>query len=224
MPFPIPWANILKPETIKLANALEEKAQQKRSEGQIIFPEQQNVFRAFQLVSPEECKVIIIGQDPYINVNQANGLAFAVNSGIPCPPSLKNIFRELSDDIGDVQIDETLIHWAEQGVLLVNTCLTVRSGFPASHSGWGWESVITDALKAVVELENSLVIIAWGRHAQNVTARLPVQKNQLLLCSSHPSPLGATKPCGQYPSFIGSKPFSKTNRFLSENNLTPIDW
>ena len=183
-----------------------------------IFPKFKNIFRAFNLVEPKKIKVVIIGQDPYHGLNQANGLAFSVSSECKIPPSLRNIFKELIDDIGcDNPKNGVLDIWAEQGVLLMNTILSVEESKPHSHKNMGWEE-FTDAIISKLSLDfNNIVFILWGGESQK-KERLVDTSKHLILKASHPSPLSS------YRGFFGSKPFSKTNEYLKSHNKSEINW
>lgn len=183
-----------------------------------IFPPKDTIFRAFNLTQPNDVKVVIIGQDPYHGKGQANGLAFSVFSDIKIPPSLVNIFKELHDDIDcPVPLNGDLTKWAKQGVLLINSVLTVEESSPNSHKGLGWE-VFTDAVIKKLSLEyEHLVFILWGAPSQKKEVLIDTQKH-LVLKSVHPSPLSA------YRGFFGSKPFSKTNSYLKESGKDEIEW
>lgn len=183
-----------------------------------IYPLPQYIYTALRLTTYKDTKVLILGQDPYHEINQAHGLAFSVNKNVDIPPSLVNIYKELHDDIGcNIPNHGYLVDWAKQGVLLLNTVLTVRAHQANSHKNQGWER-LTDAI--IVELnkkETPMVFILWGANARSKKSLITNPKH-LILESVHPSPLSA------YNGFFGSKPFSKTNKFLIENNETPIDW
>lgn len=183
-----------------------------------IFPESQDLFSAFSYTPLKDVKVVIIGQDPYHNVGQAHGLCFSVKPGIDIPPSLVNIYKELQDDLGCyIPNNGYLVKWAKQGVLLLNTVLTVRAHEANSHKGIGWET-FTDAVIDVLGKEDRpIVFILWGSPAQKKAAGLKNPKH-LILKAPHPSPLSA------YRGFFGSKPFSKTNEYLKANGLSEIDW
>lgn len=189
------------------------------SENILVFPSEEFVFNAFEKCSFEATKVIILGQDPYPTIGHANGLCFSVDAMLKkIPKSLVNIFKELQEDVKrSILLSGNLEPWAEQGVLLLNSALTVEEGKPGSHSHFGWE-LFTDA---VIELLSSnkehLVFILWGAHAQS-KARLIDGTKHLILTAPHPSPLAA------YRGFFGSKPFSKTNHYLKQHGLTEIQW
>lgn len=184
---------------------------------QTIFPPAKDIYNALRITPYNEVKVLILGQDPYHEENQAHGLAFSVNKGIQIPPSLLNIYKELNSDLNTYIPDNGyLIKWAKQGVLLLNTVLTVEAHKANSHKGKGWE-ILTDAIISSLNNKEHMVYILWGINARNKT-KLITNPNHLILESAHPSPLSA------YNGFFGSKPFSKTNEYLIKNNLSPIDW
>lgn len=181
------------------------------------YPPYKNIFHAFSITSLKDTKVVILGQDPYHEENQAHGLAFSVLCK-KIPPSLVNIYKEMESDLNvKVNQDGNLDYLAAQGVLLLNTSLTVREHLANSHSNKGWEVFTDNAIKLLNEQDRPIVFILWGRNAISKTKYLNNPKH-LVLTSVHPSPLSA------YGGFFGSKPFSKTNKFLSDNNLTPIKW
>ena len=184
----------------------------------VIYPASEDIFNALHLTPLKDVKVVILGQDPYHNVNQAHGLCFSVKPEVDIPPSLVNIYKELHDDLGCYIPDNGyLVKWAEQGVLLLNTVLTVRAHQAASHQGKGWETFTDAIIRAVDNEDRPIVFILWGRPAQNKKKMLHNPKH-LILEAPHPSPLSA------YRGFFGSKPFSETNAFLQEHGLEPIDW
>lgn len=182
-----------------------------------VYPPEERIYAALQTVDYDAVKVVILGQDPYHGVGQANGMAFAVNDGIPLPPSLVNIFKELSDDLGcPPPKSGTLIGWAKQGVLLLNTILSVRSGVPQSHAGIGWQT-FTDAVISILnKRDKPVAFILWGNNA--LSKKNLIAPRHFIVSSAHPSPLSASR------GFFGSKPFSRVNAFLTENGMTPIDW
>ncbi|HPX71895.1 MAG TPA: uracil-DNA glycosylase [Acholeplasmataceae bacterium] len=184
---------------------------------QTIYPKHEDVFNALVLTPYEEVKVVIIGQDPYHGENQAHGLAFSVLEGNPMPPSLRNIFIELHGDLGIRRRNTDLSDWAKEGVLLLNTILTVRKSEPLSHQNYGWQKFTTKIIEAVNQKDSPVVFILWGNNAIEFKKYLNNPKH-LVLTSSHPSPLSA-----RY-SFFGSRPFSKTNKFLIQNGVKPINW
>ncbi|KMZ52538.1 uracil-DNA glycosylase [Dorea sp. D27] len=184
----------------------------------LIFPPADDVFNAFHLTPLKDVKVVILGQDPYHNNGQAHGLCFSVKKGVEVPPSLVNIYQELHDDIGcTIPNHGCLTKWAGQGVLLLNTVLTVRAHQANSHRDIGWEQFTDAAITALDAQDRPMVFILWGTPAQRKKAMLHNPKH-LILQAPHPSPLSA------YRGFFGSRPFSRTNEFLKENGLEPIDW
>ena len=183
-----------------------------------VFPPAEDIFNAFHLTPLSQVKVVILGQDPYHDDGQAHGLCFSVRPGIQIPKSLQNIYKELHDDMGcRIPNNGYLVKWAEQGVLLLNTVLTVRAHAAFSHRGHGWEEFTDAAIRILNEQDRPMVFILWGKAAQDKKAYLNNPKH-LILESAHPSPLSASK------GFFGSRPFSKSNRFLIEQGLEPIDW
>lgn len=184
----------------------------------MIFPPSNEVFSAFELTPLADVKVVILGQDPYHNVGQAHGLCFSVKPDVEIPPSLVNIYKELHDDLGCyIPNNGYLVKWAKQGVLMLNTVLTVRAHQANSHRGIGWEEFTNAAIRVLNEQDRPIVFILWGSPAQRKKEMLNNSKH-LILEAPHPSPLSA------YRGFFGSKPFSQTNAFLEKNGLTPIDW
>lgn len=183
-----------------------------------IFPDAEDLFNAFHLTPLKDVKVVIFGQDPYHNIGQAHGLCFSVKPGIEIPPSLENIYKELEDDLGCyIPNNGYLVKWAEQGVLMLNTVLTVRAHQANSHRGIGWEKFTDAAIRILNEQDRPMVFILWGRPAQMKKSMLNNPKH-LILEAPHPSPLSS------YRGFFGSKPFSKTNDFLVQHGLQPVDW
>ncbi len=183
-----------------------------------VFPPADDIFNAFHLTPLGQVKVVIIGQDPYHNVGQAHGLCFSVKPEVDIPPSLVNIYKELHDDLGCyIPNNGYLVKWARQGVLMLNTVLTVRAHMANSHRGKGWEEFTDAAIKALNRQDRPIVFILWGRPAQ-MKERMLNNPNHLILKAPHPSPLSA------YNGFFGSKPFSQANHFLEEHGVTPIDW
>ena len=184
----------------------------------IVYPKMSEIFNAFEKTPFENVKVVILGQDPYHGEKEAEGLSFSVKVGIQKPPSLINIFSELKDDLGiDPPNHGSLVSWAEQGVLLLNSTLTVLKDTPKSHSNKGWE-IFTDEVIRIINNKNTpVVFILWGSDARS-KKYLITNKKHLIIESAHPSPLSA------YRGFFGSKPFSRTNNFLISNNIKPIDW
>lgn len=184
----------------------------------LVFPPSDDIFNAFHLTPLKDVKVVILGQDPYHNVGQAHGLCFSVKKGVAIPPSLVNIYQELYDDLGcSIPDHGYLVKWARQGVLMLNTVLTVRAHQANSHRGIGWEEFTDAAIKVLDEQDRPIVFILWGTPAQRKKTMLHNPRH-LVLEAPHPSPLSA------YRGFFGSRPFSKTNAFLEENGVEPIDW
>ena len=182
-----------------------------------IFPPKEKVFNALNFVNPENVKVVIIGQDPYHTMGQADGLAFSCHNGTP-QPSLRNIYKEINSDLGLTMSTSTdLTPWAKQGVMLLNTSLTVIEHMPASHSNELWHTFTTEIVKILNELSQPIVFMLWGNHAKSF---LPIlnNPNHLILQAAHPSPFSA------YNGFFGCKHFSKCNEFLTKHNLQAIDW
>lgn len=212
------WNEILEEEMQKdYYQKLQAFVQKRRSEVRV-FPEEKNVFNALELTPFESVKVVILGQDPYHEFGQAHGLSFSVQKGIPLPPSLRNIYKELQEDIGgELPTEGDLSHWAKQGVLLLNTVLTVEEGNANSHKGKGWETLTNRLIESLNELKHPVIFILWGKSAQD-KEKLITNPNHVLLKAPHPSPLSA------YRGFFGSKPFSKVNDILIQQGQTPICW
>lgn len=183
-----------------------------------VFPPAGQIFAAFDACPYSRVKVVIIGQDPYHGDGQANGLAFSVAPGVAMPPSLVNIFKEIESDLGTpMPANGDLMRWEEQGVLLLNSSLTVRAHSPASHSQLGWEQVTDAAIKALSDGRENLVFMLWGSHAQRKAALIDEHKH-FVLRAPHPSPLSA------YRGFFGCKHFSRANEFLKNHNIPPVEW
>lgn len=197
--------------------ALTERVRSDYSSGPV-FPPAAKIFSAFDSSPFDKTKVVIIGQDPYHGPGQANGLAFSVNSGVPLPPSLRNILKEVSDDTGcGLPVDGNLQRWADQGVLMLNSSLSVKSGMPKSHSGIGWEIFTDAAVRKLAESKEHIVFILWGSDA--IRKGDFIDRNRhLVLTSPHPSPLSAHR------GFFGNHHFSKANEYLIAHNKTPIVW
>lgn len=183
------------------------------------IPSKDKVFRALQYFNPSETKVIIIGQDPYPNVDNANGLAFSVEKNQKLPQTLRNIFTELSNDLGIDNFDGDLEGWAKQGVLLLNSILTTEAGESGIHKGLGWEHVTDTFIQRAIDYNNPLVIIAWGEYAKEKLKSLKLRDRILILRGGHPSPSGNPQ-----KNFFGGKYFSETNKFLRNHNIKEIDW
>lgn len=184
----------------------------------VIFPPKNRILSALDITDYDKVKVVILGQDPYHGIGEANGLAFSVNDGVKIPPSLKNIYKELYDDL-KVPIPNTgnLESWANEGVLLLNSVLTVEKDKPASHKNIGWENFTDSIIKKINEKEEPVVFILWGNFAKSKKSLITNPKH-LIIESSHPSPFSVNY------GFFGSRPFSKTNKFLKENGIKEIDW
>lgn len=212
------WNEILAEEMQKdYYQELQAFVQKRRAEVRV-FPDEKNIFNALELTPFESVKVVILGQDPYHGFGQAHGLSFSVQKGIPLPPSLKNIYKELQEDVGgEVPTEGDLSHWAKQGVLLLNTVLTVEEGNANSHKGMGWERLTNRLIESLNELNHPVIFILWGKPAQD-KEKLITNPNHVILKAPHPSPLSA------YRGFFGSKPFSKVNDILIQQGQTPIRW
>ena len=183
-----------------------------------IYPEKQDLFNSFQYTSYEDTKVVILGQDPYHGVGQAHGMAFSVKPGMKPPPSLMNIYKELKSDIGcEIPNHGYLKSWADQGVLMLNTVLTVRDGEAHSHKNRGWETFTDEVIRKISEKKTPVAFLLWGRPAQE---KLALISNPIhgIFQSAHPSPLSASR------GFFGSQPFSKVNQFLVDRGIEPIEW
>ena len=183
----------------------------------IVYPPKRDILRALKLTDYNDVKVVILGQDPYHGENEANGLSFSVNEGIKLPPSLKNIYKELYDDLGITKTTGDLTSWANQGVLLLNSALTVLKDTPTSHSKIGWQEYTDAIIKKLNEREKPIVFILWGNYARS-KKNLITNKRHYIIESPHPSPFSANS------GFFGSRPFSKTNEFLKKNNIKEIEW
>ncbi|MBR1393613.1 MAG: uracil-DNA glycosylase [Ruminococcus sp.] len=183
-----------------------------------VYPNMYDIFNALKYTPYEEVKAVILGQDPYHGPGQAHGLCFSVREGVEPPPSLKNIYAELQSDLGvPIPRSGELTVWAQRGVLLLNTTLTVREGRPMSHKGQGWEQLTDAIISKLNEREQPIVFILWGSHART-KKQLITNRNHFIIESAHPSPLSA------YHGFFGSRPFSRTNEFLKARGIVPINW
>ena len=214
------WQETLGPE--KQADyfvRLMARVQAERDVGKVIYPPQQDVFNALKLTPLDAVKVVILGQDPYHGPNQAHGLCFSVLPGVKTPPSLVNIYKELAVDIDGFVIPKhgTLTSWAEQGVLLLNTVLTVEQGNAHSHAKWGWERFTDAVINAVNTHQQGVVFLLWGSHAQKKGMQIDTSKHHVL-CAPHPSPLSAHR------GFLGCQHFSQTNQLLISQNKSPVNW
>ena len=196
-----------------------QQVQQARVAGRVIYSPQAEVFNAFKLTEFEQVKVVILGQDPYHGPNQAHGLAFSVKPGVVPPPSLVNMYKELASDISGFRIPNHgyLVRWAEQGVLLLNTVLTVEQGQAHSHANFGWETFTDRVIAALNEQRENVVFLLWGSHAQKKGQFIDRQKH-CVLTAPHPSPLSAHR------GFLGCRHFSKANQYLQAHNIVQINW
>lgn len=187
-----------------------------------VFPPREELFTALRLTPPQKVKCVIIGQDPYHEEGQAQGLSFSVHHGVPIPRSLKNIYKELQSDLGIAPPEHgSLKSWAEQGVLLLNTVLTVYEGQANSHKNWGWEQFTSRVVEVIESLPQPVAYVLWGKSAQKKAAEYQLGRQnpqRLILQSNHPSPLSANR------GFFGSRPFSQVNHFLLTHQSVPIDW
>lgn len=192
--------------------------------GKTIYPPSPVMFNTFQLTPLEDVKVVIVGQDPYHGPGQAHGLCFSVQMGVQPPPSLKNIYKELNRDLGlAIPSHGNLESWGRQGVMLLNTVLTVERGVAASHQGKGWERFTQGAISLINSQCEHVVFLAWGRHAHRVCADID-RTRHLVIQTSHPSPLGATKAGRNFSAFLGSGCFSEANRWLLNHQRIPVNW
>ena len=211
------WDDILKDIYQKeYYNKIKEKVRYEYNH-KTIFPPANKVFYALRMTPYKSVKVVILGQDPYHGVGEANGLCFSVNHGIKMPPSLNNIYKELYSDLGITRTDTDLTDWASQGVLLLNSVLTVEKDKPASHKFVGWEEFTDEIIMKLNDHDTPIVFILWGNFAREKKKFITNPKH-LIISSSHPSPFSVNY------GFFGSKPFSKTNEFLRKNNLEEIKW
>lgn len=213
------WREILKdefqaPYFTELENFLEKEYMEKK-----IYPPREEVFNLFKNIKFQDIKVVILGQDPYHGENQGNGIAFSVNEGIPHPPSLRNMFKELKNEYPEYEIPKSgnLMRWVKQGVFLLNTVLTVEEGRPNSHSKRGWERFTDEVIRKIGEKKEPVVFILWGNSARSKKSLIS-NPNHLILESVHPSPLSANR------GFFGCGHFKRANEYLAENGLTPIQW
>lgn len=214
------WQEVLGP--VKRADFFQQlmaRIDAERAAGKAIYPPASEVFNALTLTPLDNVKVVILGQDPYHGPGQAHGLCFSVQSGVKTPPSLVNIYKELAQDIEGFHIPEhgNLTAWAEQGVLLLNTVLTVEQGKAHSHAKWGWETFTDAVIKSVNDTQHGVVFLLWGSHAQKKGQSIDTQKHYVL-SAPHPSPLSAHR------GFLGCRHFSQTNTLLSQQGKTPVNW
>ncbi|RIP36071.1 uracil-DNA glycosylase [Staphylococcus gallinarum] len=184
---------------------------------QIVYPDRKDIYQAFDLTPFEQVKVVILGQDPYHGPNQAHGLAFSVQPNAKFPPSLRNMYKELEDDIGCHRTSPHLQDWAREGVLLLNTVLTVRQGEAHSHRDIGWEKFTDEVITAVSQYLSHVVFVLWGKPAQQKIKLIDTEKHHVIT-APHPSPLSA------YRGFFGSKPYSQVNAYLESHGISPVNW
>ena len=213
------WKEILKSEFNKpYFQQIPAHIKIERSQGKVIYPPGNLIFNAFNTTPFDKVKVVILGQDPYHGPGQAHGLCFSVPDGISPPPSLINIFKELQEDIGIISPQHgNLSHWAEQGVFLLNASLTVRAGEPMSHSKIGWATFTDMVIQIISDLKKNIVFLLWGKFAQEKRVLINESKH-LILKAAHPSPLSV------HAGFFGCRHFSKTNHYLMNNGIDPVDW
>lgn len=214
------WQEVLGP--VKRADFFQQlmaRIDAERTAGKAIYPPASEVFNALSLTPLDNVKVVILGQDPYHGPGQAHGLCFSVQPGVKTPPSLVNIYKELAQDIEGFHIPEhgNLTAWAEQGILLLNTVLTVEQGKAHSHAKWGWETFTDAVIKSVNDTQHGVVFLLWGSHAQKKGQNIDTQKHYVLN-APHPSPLSAHR------GFLGCRHFSQTNALLSQQGKTPVNW
>jgi len=213
------WDDFLQPESQKPYYQELKSFVTTEYKTETVYPAANNVFKAFELTPPECIKVVIVGQDAYINENQATGLAFAVPNWVPAPPSLRNIKKELDgENVYREKWSDDLVNWAKNGVFLLNRTLTVRAGQSLSHYGHGWEVFTLDTIRYIEKnCKQPIVYMLWGNNAREIKSEIK-QKNRLILESAHPSPLSANR------GFFGNKHFEKANQFLTLNDVKPIYW
>jgi uracil-DNA glycosylase len=212
------WANLLENEFAQPYYADLQAFVARERVHHNVYPSDGNVFAALQLTSYANTRVLLLGQDPYHGAGQAHGLCFSVQDGVRFPPSLRNIFTELHNDIGsDIPSNGNLTHWAEQGVLMLNTTLTVREGEAGSHQAHGWETLTDHIISLVNQKEEPVVFVLWGAHARKKRS-LIINSQHTVIESAHPSPLSARN------GFFGSKPFSRINEALLSTGQSPIEW
>lgn len=235
------WLDRAPAEVVETTRRLLADVERLRAE-QTIYPAQDNILNALAHTGPTDVRAVILGQDPYHGPGQAMGLSFSVPTGQKLPPSLRNIFKELAADLGcPAPASGDLTPWADQGVLLLNTVLTVREHEAASHAKLGWQTLTSWVVRACMELAQPVVFLAWGRPSiamvesardqttreqaasmQAAAGRTPAEK--FVLASTHPSPLSASRAAGELPAFLGSRPFSRANHLLQQCGAAPIDW
>ena len=216
---PITWKDALAGEReLPYFREVMKQVESERAAGKIIYPKNSEIFNALQFTPFDAVKVVILGQDPYHGPNQAHGLCFSVRPGVPPPPSLQNIFKELQSDLGIAPpTSGSLERWAKEGVLLLNTTLTVAAGQPMSHANLGWERFTDRVIGELNQRRSGIVFMLWGSHAQKKGASIDTSKH-LILKSPHPSPLSAHR------GFLGCRHFSRANEYLQSRNIPPVDW
>jgi uracil-DNA glycosylase len=214
---PAAWRDVIRPHLdLEVVGALSAFVEAEYAAGPV-FPPLPDLFAAFRLCSPDEARVLILGQDPYHKPGQAHGLSFSVRPGVPVPPSLRSVYKEMREDLGvAAPKDGDLSGWAEQGVLLLNAVLTVRGGAPASHAGRGWEHFTDATIQALDAKDSRVVFVLWGAYARRKAA-LVTRPQHVILEAGHPSPMN---PKG----FLGSRPFSSVDKALADAGLPPIRW
>jgi len=214
------WSNFIKQQQVQpYFIALQSFLEQEKQAGKVIFPDEHKRFNAFELTPLDSVKVVILGQDPYHGEGQAQGLSFSVPQGMALPPSLRNIYKELADDLGRSFISDNgdLTHWAKQGVLLINAVLTVEKSLAGSHAKQGWETFTDNVIRSINEQSEGVVFLLWGAYAIKKSNLIDTQKHHILT-AAHPSPLSA------YRGFWGCRHFSKTNDLLISQGKTAIQW
>lgn len=211
------WDNILKEDFESESYQSLRKFLAEEYRRRTVYPDMHDIFNALKYTAYEDVKIVILGQDPYHGKGQAHGLCFSVKPDMPAPPSLENIFKELESDVGVKNSSPYLVNWAKQGVLLLNTVLTVREGQPNSHKGKGWELLTDSIISKLNQREEPVVFILWGGNARSKKPLIFMPQHSILECP-HPSPLSA------YAGFFGCRHFSKANEFLSRRGVEPIDW
>lgn len=222
------WADLVPPHAIEAAEAAWLYSREEEKNGKRILPGEGQIFAALRLTQPQDCKFLLLGQDPYPTPGHAMGLAFSVSPDVwPLPRSLQNIYKELSADMGiPMPTCGDLTSWAKQGGLLLNTVLTVVSGSPNSHRGHGWEVFTKAVVNAVAELPQPIVFLQWGAQAVKMAPEGPamLRHDRAFIRSTHPSPLGANRKTASLSPFMGSRPFSRTNQALVRMGQEPVDW
>lgn len=213
------WATLLEGEFEKPYYRMLRAFLREEYEKQTVYPDMHSIFNALHHTSYADTKVVILGQDPYHGPGQAHGLSFSVRPGVAIPPSLKNMYKELQEDVGfRIPKHGCLVPWTRQGVLLLNTVLTVREAQPNSHKGKGWEGFTDKVIRLLGHRESPLVFMLWGAHAQSKRALIPAERGHLVLEAPHPSPLSAHR------GFLGCRHFSKANDFLERHGRGAVDW